>query len=394
MKEGPMLLVEDNPDDEKLTLRALKKNNIANRVVVARDGQDALDHLLDPGPFSRWYCSICAAHMKRILRFLVLLLAVATQAGCGVERALEVPLKLTIAEASQPSFALLYVADAKGFLKEAGLDVTFTRFRLGRDALRCVIDGNADLATVFETPVVARIFEGEDLAIISSLHSSSRNQVLLARRDRGISTISDIRGKRIGLSPGTSLQYLLTVMLETAALPVASVTQVSIAQEDYETSLVSGTVDGVMTVNPLPLSLLLGDRAVALYSDAYTETSMLVGRRDVVEAKREAMMRIAKALVKAQDHLESNPEESIAIVTARLAGVFDEAAVRERWKVLKLEAKLDNVLVSTMGLEGEWMKAAGRFSGAVPDFRRSVASDFLRSARREAVTLRETRDPK
>lgn len=38
----PILLVEDNPDDEKLTLRALKKNNIQNQVVVARDGPQAL----------------------------------------------------------------------------------------------------------------------------------------------------------------------------------------------------------------------------------------------------------------------------------------------------------------------------------------------------------------
>ncbi len=38
-----ILLVEDNPDDEALTLRALKKNNIGNQVIVARDGAEALD---------------------------------------------------------------------------------------------------------------------------------------------------------------------------------------------------------------------------------------------------------------------------------------------------------------------------------------------------------------
>lgn len=49
MDEKPILLVEDNPDDELLTLRALKKNNIANAIVVARDGVEALDYLFATG---------------------------------------------------------------------------------------------------------------------------------------------------------------------------------------------------------------------------------------------------------------------------------------------------------------------------------------------------------
>ena len=45
MTSRPILLVEDNPDDELLTLRALKKNNILNQVTVAHDGAEALEHL-------------------------------------------------------------------------------------------------------------------------------------------------------------------------------------------------------------------------------------------------------------------------------------------------------------------------------------------------------------
>jgi two-component system response regulator len=52
MSDKIILLVEDNPDDVELTLRALKKNNIANDVVVARDGEEALEYLTATGKYA------------------------------------------------------------------------------------------------------------------------------------------------------------------------------------------------------------------------------------------------------------------------------------------------------------------------------------------------------
>ena len=65
MEAKLILLVEDNPKDEELTLRALKKSNIANSVVIARDGVEALDYL-----FGRVAYSDPASH---VLPQLVLL---------------------------------------------------------------------------------------------------------------------------------------------------------------------------------------------------------------------------------------------------------------------------------------------------------------------------------
>lgn len=53
MKDKIILLVEDNPDDRDLTLRALQKNNIVNEVVVVEDGVEALDYLFATGAYAR-----------------------------------------------------------------------------------------------------------------------------------------------------------------------------------------------------------------------------------------------------------------------------------------------------------------------------------------------------
>ena len=56
MKKRIILLVEDNPDDEALTLRAFKKNNILNEIVVARDGAEALEYLFCTGKYLNRNC--------------------------------------------------------------------------------------------------------------------------------------------------------------------------------------------------------------------------------------------------------------------------------------------------------------------------------------------------
>jgi DNA-binding response OmpR family regulator len=45
-KSKPILLVEDNPDDVDLTIRAFRRNNVSNEIIVARDGVEAIDYLM------------------------------------------------------------------------------------------------------------------------------------------------------------------------------------------------------------------------------------------------------------------------------------------------------------------------------------------------------------
>ena len=46
----PIILVEDNPDDERLTIRALRRGNIVNEILVAQNGEEAIDMVLNANP--------------------------------------------------------------------------------------------------------------------------------------------------------------------------------------------------------------------------------------------------------------------------------------------------------------------------------------------------------
>lgn len=300
------------------------------------------------------------------------------------------PQKLTLALAEQPAMALVYVAEARGFFREAGLEVSYNKFVLGRDALADAIEGRSDLATVYELPVAIGLYKGHDLAILSTLHSSTRSHALVARRDRGIAVPADLRGERIGVTRGTTLDYFLQVFLAGEGIAPGEVRQIPLEPADYEAALLGGQVGALVAFNPLLYSLrgkLGPERAAVFYSDAYIEFSLLVGRRDIVMAKAEAMRRLLRAIVRAEAYVRDHREESIAIVAARLADRFSAEVIREGWDALKHEARLSHLLLTTLTQEGNWLKNSGQFHTPMPDFGRAMLHEPLAAADPGAVTL-------
>lgn len=336
-----------------------------------------------------------APRLRRIfLALTALLAALAILAGCSPAAAPENPAgpaeTLRLALVEQPVTALVHVAEAKGFFRAEGLAISYSTFALGRDALAAAIDGKADLAAVFDLPVATRIYEGQDLTILSTLHVSTRGHGLLARRDRGIARPADLRGKRIGLTKGITSDYFLSVFLAGEGIASTQVSEVPLEPEEYEAALAGGKVDALVVYNS-PLSDLRkkfgAEATVVFHTDAYQQSSLLAGRRAVVERKAEATRRLARALVRAEDFMKRNREESIGIVAARLAARFPEGAIREALEAMVPEARLGHVLLTTLTQEGHWLRDSGRFQTPVPDYSQAILRDPLTRADPGAVTL-------
>jgi two-component system response regulator len=119
-----VLLVEDNPHDVELTLRALEKNKLANPVVVAEDGQDALDYLLHRG---RW-----VSERPALPQLVLLDLKLPRVDGLEVLRALRedertrtLPVVVLTTSLEESDLVASYRNGANGFVRKP---VDFARF--------------------------------------------------------------------------------------------------------------------------------------------------------------------------------------------------------------------------------------------------------------------------
>ena len=296
---------------------------------------------------------------------------------------------VTVAEASQPVFALVYVAEALGYFADAGVEVKFLSFSSGRDALQSVVEGRADLATTYETPVILQTFAGEQLSVVSGLHSSAENTALVARRDRGITAPSDLRGKTIGVTRDTNGEFFLYLLLTSNGISLEEVSLVDVRPGEMATMLVLGTVDAVATWNPHAYNAErdLAGGAVTFLSDSYAELSVLAGRRTVVAQRGEAIERLLTALVWAEEFVASDPEAARALVARRLSS-YSSKTIEDTWDAFTRSVAIDGTLLTTLQQEAQWFSDSGIVDTAVPDFRTVIFSEYLKAISPENVNIR------
>jgi NitT/TauT family transport system substrate-binding protein len=295
---------------------------------------------------------------------------------------------ITIAEASQPVFALIYIAELNGYFKDEGLDVTYKKFTSGRDALNSVINRESDFATVYETPVVLQSFKGHDLGVISSLHKSSKNTYLVARKDKGIVSPMDLKGKKIGVPLKTNGEFFLHQFLLNHGLNINEVQLVNLLPQDTLQSIRKGEVDAVACWNPhiFKIQNSLKEHGTTFFSDVYTEMSVLVGMKNTVKKKEIASKKLLKALVRAQEYLDNNKVKSKKIVKSWLKDVPDEI-VDGTWEAFNATLVLDNILLSVLKSEGKWFIEQGMFDSDLPDFDNQIMPKYLYDLNSEFVTI-------
>lgn len=155
--------------------------------------------------------------------------------------------KIIVACTAQPQSALIHIAVAKGYFVEEGLMVETQLFNYGKSALQSVLDNKADFATVAETPIMFSVLNGAKITVIANMTNSSTDTAILARKDAAISTPVELKGKRIGFTPGTTNEFFLDSLLTANGITMKDIIEVPMMPEQMKAAILDKKVDAIST---------------------------------------------------------------------------------------------------------------------------------------------------
>ncbi len=297
--------------------------------------------------------------------------------------------KVTIAEAGQPIGALLYIAFENGYFTNEGLDIALKPHTSGRDSLNSVLEGKVDLATTAETPIVHTLLAGETCYTIATIGTSETNMAVVARKDRGILTPSDFKGKKFGATSRTNGAFFLDTILILNGILTDDVKIVDLRPEETFDALVESEVDAVVTWNPhlVRLQKELGDKVVSFYADGiYTWTWNIVAGENFIAEKPETLLKIVRALVKAEEFTRENPDEAQNIVAYYLK--MDRASLSESWGIFDFRIRLDQFLLVGFEDQARWaIKNNLTDATEVPNYLDYIYMDALEEVKPEAIGI-------
>ena len=296
---------------------------------------------------------------------------------------------LRIAAARAPASLPLYVAQQRGFFADERLAVAITDCIGGTRCLGLVLDDKADLATTSEMPVVLQAFAHADVAILATMAHANDNLKLIARKASGVTRSEQLDGRKVGVTAGTAAQYLLETHLLNVGVDPRHVTMVPLQAEDAVAALRSGRIDAVAVWEPFGYAALRGADAVGLrlpLSGGYIESYDLIGRRSQFVRRDDAMVRLLRAVERAEQFIRARPAEARAILREQLK--LDQHFVDWVWGGLGFRLSLDQALVTTMEGEARWAQREGHVAeGARPNVLTLVHPGPLKAVRPAAVGM-------
>lgn len=223
---------------------------------------------------------------------------------------------VTIADTRAISTALLSIAVEKEYFDNYGLDVKLLPVQTGDEALKAVVGKSADIALAAVTPYAFLAINKPEMKIFATVAESHDNQII-ARKDKGISKPSDLKGKKIGYAKTSVSELGLEKFLEVNGLKKEDAQWVNLKPLAMPAALFSGEIDAYSVWEPhLSNGIkMLNDKAVIFDEpkNTYTWQMNLIADESYISDNKDTLKKLVKALIETEKFVSENKEAAIAI---------------------------------------------------------------------------------
>lgn len=236
----------------------------------------------------------------------------------------------------------VYVANAKGYFKDEGLDFEMLLINSGPGAASAVVSKSADVGWGGILPTVAARAQGIPFKFIIGGYTEQKptyaDTVMLASIKSGINDIKDLKGKVVAVNNAGGVNDLqVRIKLKEADIPVDSVQILTVPFPQMQAALELGNADVVATVSPFSTSILQRKLGKVIASGYVKEADLtkpipvagVYATEEWIKGNADTVARLKRAIDKANQLIKSNPQEAKQILQKqmKLAPALIEALV-------------------------------------------------------------------
>ncbi len=216
-----------------------------------------------------------------------------------------------------PGYYHSFIAREKGFFEEAGVNVELTIVEDIDANIQAFVDGKADAAFGLQSDAILLAARGLPVKIVYVVDYSNGGDVVLSRPN--IRTISDLKGKRIGVDKLNGFNHVfIAELLELNGMSEDDVEILPVRASAVPAALAAGRIDAGQTWEPYTSEALAnGFRLLATTADAPgIVTDVLMAKSDTLERRAPEVRALLKGLFKALEYRDQNESDAYAIMSA------------------------------------------------------------------------------
>lgn len=233
-----------------------------------------------------------------------------------------------LAHSTWVGYGPFYIADAKGYFQEEGIDVELTIMENTSLKMGALMAGQIDIvaSTVDEFPLYMK--PGRSVKYILAVDNSNGGDGVVS--NKSIASVADLKGRQVAFEEGSVSQFFVNALLREAGLTQDDIEMVNMTATDAGVAFTAGRVDAAVTWEPHLSQGAATDHGRLLVSSADKPgliVDVVAVRAETAEAHAAELQGFVRAWQRALDFLATNPAEAHKIMAEGVGGWLDDPAV-------------------------------------------------------------------